>query len=859
MVNLTRFLCAAIAVVPAMAEVSPPVVNDPQFQLTLFAAEPDVVTPIGIAADRRGRIFVVESHTHFPKPDYAGPKFDRVKLFEDMDGNGRAERISIFADGLYHAMNLAFAPDGRLYLTHRNGVIVLEDQDGNGVSESQTQVLELETPGNYPHNGIGGIAFSADGWLYIGMGENLGEKYVLKGRDGRTHSGGGEGGNIFRCKPDGSQLELVATGFWNPFAMAFDRQGRLLAVDNDPDSRPPCRLLDVIEGGDYGYKFRYGRSGLHPFTAWNGELPGTLPMVAGTGEAPSGILNCALPGMPKPYRGGLLVTSWGDHELEFFKPQPFGASLRSERQVIVHGDETFRPVAIAAAPNGTIYFTDWVNKDYSVHGFGRIWRLASKPEGQSAVATEEPAAGRVSEARRRMFQLLRTESLLEHDTLIQALADEDPFIRSAAVTALSRPIYRDSVLKDVTNTNPRVRLGVLLALRRSGYETPGAIVARALWDPDEQIRRIALVWAAEEKLTTLASSLSAVLSAGPVSPALLRTYNAAAEILAKSTDRAAPSASEGSTDGPVRILAMAVPRSIDVGKAIEMLSNSAADSSGEIQAEAARTLAESSGDAASDALVKAALKDGSPEQLRAEAILALANRPDTVLVKLIPLLKDPSEAVRIETARSFRQVAANRAIRHAMETRLTSLGQSRKDPLLREQLEFALARAGTNQTSTSQSGQGRPASEDDWRKALAEGGDIPSGRRVFFHPTVGCARCHRIEDHGGNIGPDLSTIALASSREKLIQSILHPSQEIAPQFATHTVEVRGGETYSGLLAGQTSALVTLITADNKSVIIPAARIVSNIPSTVSLMPEGLVDSMSVQDFRDLLAFLLSRR
>ena len=48
-------------------------------------------------------------------------------------------------------------------------------------------------------------------------------------------------------------------------------------------SCPPCRLIDVVMGGDYGYKFRYGRSGLHPYTAWNGEIPGTLPMVAGTG------------------------------------------------------------------------------------------------------------------------------------------------------------------------------------------------------------------------------------------------------------------------------------------------------------------------------------------------------------------------------------------------------------------------------------------------------------------------------------------------------------------------------------------------------------------------------------------------
>lgn len=61
-------------------------------------------------------------------------------------------------------MNLAFSPRDELYLVYRNGVILLHDHDNDGVCESQTKVLELQTPGDYPHNGLGGIVFSADGW-----------------------------------------------------------------------------------------------------------------------------------------------------------------------------------------------------------------------------------------------------------------------------------------------------------------------------------------------------------------------------------------------------------------------------------------------------------------------------------------------------------------------------------------------------------------------------------------------------------------------------------------------------------------------------------------------------------------------
>ena len=93
-----------------------------------------------------------------------------------------------------------------------------------------------------------------------------------------------------------------------------------------------------------------------------------------------------------------------------------------------------------------------------------------------------------------------------------------------------------------------------------------------------------------------------------------------------------------------------------------------------------------------------------------------------------------------------------------------------------------------------------------------------------------------------------------------MQSILHPSLDMAPQFVTHTVETKDGQSYSGLFAGQSaSGLVTLITADGNGTLIPGGQITSRTSSDVSLMPEGLADALTVDDFWDLLAFLLSRR
>ena len=131
---------------------------------------------------------------------------------------------------------------------------------------------------------------------------------------------------MFACTADGKKLRRMATGFWNPFGVSIDSFGRVFTVDNDPDSAPPCRLLHVVEGGDYGYQFRYGRSGLHPFQSWHGQFPGTLPMAAGVGEAPCEIISYESDGLPREYYGDLLVASWGEHDIERMVLSPRGAS-----------------------------------------------------------------------------------------------------------------------------------------------------------------------------------------------------------------------------------------------------------------------------------------------------------------------------------------------------------------------------------------------------------------------------------------------------------------------------------------------------------------------------------------------------
>jgi putative membrane-bound dehydrogenase-like protein len=377
----------------AVAEIDFPKVLDDRLQLQLVAAEPDVVTPTGIAVDAQGRVLVIESHTHFRPKDYQGPPADRILLLDDFDPvTGKARQISVFFEGTTHTMNLAVFHDGSIYVATRMEIFRLRDKDGDGKADERRPICHLETPGNYPHNGLSGFAFDFAGNVYFGFGENLGADYKLIGSDGKTLAGGGEGGNIYCCDREGKNLRRLATGFWNPFHLGFDAFGRLFAVDNDPDSRPPCRLLHIIEGGDYGFRFRNGRKGVHPFTAWNGELPGTLPMVSGTGEAPSAVLAYESDNLPDEYRGDLLVTSWGDHRLERYHLKPRGTSFSADMTPVLRGDQNFRPVGLALAPDGSLFMSDWVDKSYPLHGKGRVWRLSAKNPAQPSRPTDTLAA-----------------------------------------------------------------------------------------------------------------------------------------------------------------------------------------------------------------------------------------------------------------------------------------------------------------------------------------------------------------------------------------------------------------------------------------------------------------------------------
>jgi putative membrane-bound dehydrogenase-like protein len=806
-VDIRRWLVGLFLIGIALcATAEPPRVSNDTFRLELVASEPEIVTPIGMAFDRQGRLLVVESHTHQRPKDYQGPAGDRIRMFADTDGDGRLDRWTTFAEGFTFAQNLLVRDDGAVYVVTRRDLQLLRDQDGDGVSDEAQTILRLETKDDYPHDGLESIVLMPDGMLLVAMGENHGMAFRLAGADGSSVSGEGDGGAMFRCSQDGTKLERWTTGFWNPFSLCVAPNKHIFAIDNDPDACPPCRLLDIVPGGDYGFRYRYGRAGLHPLQAWNGELPGTLPMVCGVDEAPTAVVALA---------GKVWVTSWGDHRVDSYTLAPRGVSYSAKRDVVVQGGDDFRPTGMAAAPDGSLYIGDWIRRDYAVHGRGRIWRLNLSADRK--LLNAESLSGDDDSSEK--------ASLAELDAL---LSSDDPFVRQGAICAYSKRDDLESVIANLAAV-PKVRLGRLESLRLKGTDHAQAALAEALSDEDADVRLYAVRWVADDHLTGLRDQVVKLLDTSPPNSRYYLAVLAAVDWL----EHEPKMPSSGITDGLL----------------VRELKNESRPPA--VKALALSLLSPDDKFLTSDQLHDYLLSDYPPLCLEAVRALAQQTNPDRFAM-LVDIAKDngQSDAIRAEAITGLAGAAEQH--RELLE-KFAADGTNRT-------LQREAARALRLAHLEPASAETKPAATDlaGWSKLLEKPGDPAAGRRLFFS-SIGarCNACHQHDGRGGRIGPDLTLLGRTNSRERIIASILQPSQEIAPEFQSWVLATKDGKTLSGLRLQKPGDDGVEDYADptGKKFSLHSEEIESREASTTSIMPDGLEKAISIDDLRDLVTFL----
>ena len=780
-----------------------------------LAEHPDLVTPTGIDLDSQGNVWVVSCHTHFRPSSYQGPEFDEILVF---DSEGKNRRV--FYNKTKTTMQLLWGADGWLYVAQRDRILRVKDSDNDGVGDTEETIAGLDTLADYPHNGLSGMTWHTDGGLIFSLGENFGKDWTLRGSDGKSLVGRGEGG-VFHCTKAGEDIRRIAKGFWNPFGLWMRSDGVLFAAENDPGSRPPCRLLHVVDGGDYGFQYVYGSAPVHPFVCWEGQLRGTLGMIHPSGEGP-----CAVVGLG----GGVMIPSWSNHCIDYYPLRWQGATLQAQRIELLRGSDMFRPTGMVRKNDREYYFADWVSPSYELHGMGRLWKLTIDPDRADWLVKEPQewtSEAQLAERLRSGLGLSDAERSLE--ALFGWVQGSDPYLADAAQRELAR-IARDWSQAQWQALPSERRVDAFVAMRKEDFQNPRWV--QMLWsDPDPEIRFEALRWIADGVWKEYLPEVLKMLE----DPALeYRLFEAA--LATTNTLKGDPS--QGVTDAkmlveritqpntPARIAAYAM-RLAPVehqGLGIVELKHLLDRNDPDLTREVVRSLALRKDQESQELLEKIARDASMDEPFRLDALAGLIGTSQPTARALVEsLAKGPEGSLAREAQRVLRQSGLDPEVRS---------GGSTSRP---------------------------PRSLDQWLEALGglDGAPDPqAGRRIFFHVAgAACSQCHRHEGRGNVVGPDLSLIAKQGTPREILQSILEPNREVAPQFYTTHLELTDGSDFTGILLRSSSNEVYR-NGFGQEVTFQKSEIQDRKELRSSLMPSGLLDTMSDREVRDLLAFLL---
>lgn len=362
------------------------------FEIQLVAAEPQIQKPMNMAFDARGRLWVTHS-VEYPFPAAADKKpRDGLTILEDFGPDGRARKVTLFADELnipIGVLPLPRPPGGKTaaIVWSIPNIWKLTDTDDDGRAD-QREVLYGPFGFGDTHGNQNAFRLGADGWVYANHGFANHSRVKLRGEGDVVLEM--RSGNTYRFRPDGSAIEQVTWGQINPFGMAFDSLGN--RFNADCHSRPLTMLLP---------------GGLYP--NWGGGGPvsvGQAPDTTTHGHGSTGIAAVAIgetDRLPTAFRDQVFVgnvvnclvhadaIAWRGSSPWVEKPTDF----------LTCDDLWFRPVDLQIGLDGGLYVADFYNciiGHYEVdlkhprrdRERGRIWRVVWK--GEPGAAPVKPAA-----------------------------------------------------------------------------------------------------------------------------------------------------------------------------------------------------------------------------------------------------------------------------------------------------------------------------------------------------------------------------------------------------------------------------------------------------------------------------------
>jgi putative membrane-bound dehydrogenase-like protein len=495
------------------------------FRIELVASEPDITSPVAMDIDEHGRLFVVEMPGYPLDTSASG----RIKLLEDTNGDGRFDRVQVFADGLVLPSGVMRWKKGVL-VTAAPDLIYFEDADGDGRAETR-EVLLTGFARTNPQHVVNQPLYGLDNWIHIAYSGGFGaviypELFGDRGSDLRwpgqpdaptlPHRG-----RSVRIKPSTGELDYRAAA--SQFGHTFDAFGRYFAADNSHHARHevigarhlarnPHLLLrsaveELPEHGSAAQVFAITRRPTFELLTEVGQFTSACSITAYTGGL-----------FPEPSGPSLFVAEPVHNLVHRDILSPSGATFvarraEADREFLAAGDPWFRPVFLYIGPDGALYVVDYYRpriehpewaasefqKDpsplYEGKDRGRIYRIV--PTTHRAAPGNRVALGSASDGQ-----------------LVAALGHENLWWRRTAqrliVEGGRRGLVPHLAALAAHGAAPLGRLHALWTLDGLG-ELTDALIAGAMRDPEPGIRENA-VTLAEPRLSTAPTLAEALVA-----------------------------------------------------------------------------------------------------------------------------------------------------------------------------------------------------------------------------------------------------------------------------------------------------------------------------------------------------------
>ncbi|MFL5245531.1 MAG: PVC-type heme-binding CxxCH protein [Gemmataceae bacterium] len=334
------------------------------FEVSLWAADPLLAKPIQINFDAAGRLWVASSQS-YPQIMPGQKQNDKILILEDTDGKGRANKTTVFADGLLIPTGVE-PGDGGAYVADSTDLLHLSEPDKNGKA-TKRRVLLSGFGTEDTHHIIHTFRWGPDGMLYFNQSVYI-HSHIETPYGVRRLGGGG----IWQFRPESRQLETFARGWWNAWGHEFDRWGQSFVTDGAGNEG----INYLVPGASYA------------------ATPGAARMLQGLNPgSPKYCGQAIISGrhMPDDWQGNIITNDFRAHRVcRFVLKEEGSAYTATEKTELIKSDHpAFRPIDVKMGPDGAIYIADWYNPiiqhgevDFRDprrdHTHGRIWRVTAK-------------------------------------------------------------------------------------------------------------------------------------------------------------------------------------------------------------------------------------------------------------------------------------------------------------------------------------------------------------------------------------------------------------------------------------------------------------------------------------------------